>query len=691
MSSFRNHIVVVVAMFLTSAVGNIALAQHLENRGTGTVRNTGTLRFKSDTGKFKNAAAITEFTNNVVEFAGTNNMFTDLVGYPSLSTAFGQDRTWRVPGLVRYKRNADSQNLQARWYTDLEVADSAGKFVPDSVYVGEDYTISLSGPRTYRGTFFYDGLQQQVVTQENGLSGTVNRYNNLTLLFSPKLVQDSDEVRMEGIFNSDQFSEFLVDGEMYWGSRSFSRAPIRVRSKGTLTTGWDISELYADVEVTDGAFVIPDDADTVSIMPSANLYLRSSDSAQLFMGDSTRLDVFGNYVNQLPSFTNAVFDTSSLVNYDGVQQPQIMQATAASHPYGHLRTARSTKTSNGDVFVGSTLSVHDTNVVMLPNRMSLTLGDAIYFDNAEVVGAFRRNLAGADTNVPYRFNNEHTFMKYLNVPQELTMDIRPITRPNAYDPTTDVYRKITVTYVGAWQATVRAAYKATDIPNTWIPEAAERLMKMYNAYPVPNEQAIKLTPTVPPTYSRRPINGAPGFGYVELFGIQDVGADNLRLDNGNDLLLRASRDVLKAVATGRWSNPFTWDEAREPEPIDRVIIDGFTVHVGYLRASDNYGVAEAYPDSMSTNVVLGSKLNTALLFGSTNTFNTFSLVPTSRVALIANRAGTTQIPVLLQDLSASALDGGLVVYTGSTFITPNLTLTPAATAFVGGVLQIGIP
>lgn len=691
MSPLPYHIVIVVLMFLTSAVGNVALAQHLENRGTGTVRNTGTLRFKSDTGKFKNAAAYTEFTNNVVEFVGTNNMFTDLDGYPSLSTAFGQDRSWRIPGLVRYRRTLDSQNVQARYYTDLEVADSAAKLIPDSVLVGKDYTITISGPRTYRGTFIYDGAVQQAVTQENGLSGTVNRYNNLSLLFSPKLVRDSDEVRMEGIFNSDQFSEFLVEGDMHWGSRSFARAPIRIRSKGALTTGWDISELYADVEVIYGQFVIPDDADTVTVMATANLYLRSSDSAQLFMGDSTRLDVLGLYVNQLPSLTNAVFDTSSTVNYDGIQQPQVMQATSATNPYGHLRTARSTKTSNGDVFVASTLSVHDTDVVIVPHRMSLTLGDAIYYDDAEVVGSFRRVLAGADTNVPYRFNNEHTFMKYVAVPQELTMDVRPITRPNAYDPTTDVFRKITVTYVGPWKATVRAAYKATDIPTTWAPETAERLMKLYNAYGVPNERAIKLTPTVPPTYFRKPLNGGTGLGYVELFGIQDVGADNLRLDNGNDLLLRASRDVLKAVATGRWSNPFTWDEAREPEPIDRVIIDGFTVHTGYVRASDNYAVPEAYPDSLATNVVLGTTPNTSLLFGSTGSFNTFSLVPDRRVALVANRAGATLLPVNAQDLTAGPLDGGLVVYQGSTFITPNLSLTPGATAHNGGVLQIGLP
>jgi len=685
------HIVVSILVFLANVVGNTCFAQHLENKATGTVKNAGTIRFKSDSGKFKNGAVQASFTNNVIEFAGSDNTFTDLTGNTVNSTAFGQDRAWRVPGLVRYKRAPGTQNIQARFYTDLGLSDTAAKFVPDSVYVGKEYTITRSGPRTYRGTFFYDGSLQQVVTQENGLSGTINRYNNLTLLFSPKLVQDNDEIRMEGIFNSDSLSEFFVEGQMFQGSRSFSRAPIRVRSSGSLTTGWDISEWYADVEVIDGLVVIPDDADTVTIMPQAKLILNNTDSARFFMGDSTRLDVLGLYSNLLPPLTNAVFDTSSLVNYDGIEQPQVMQSTAASNPYGHLRTARTIKTSVGDVYVASTLSVHDTNVVMIPYRMSLKLADAIYYNDAEVVGAFRRDLTGAVADVAYRFNNEQTFMKYVTSPAELTMDVRPITRPNAYDSTTDVFRKITVTYIGTWKATVRAGYKFTDIPTTWVPETSERLMKMYNAFGQPNERAIKLTPTVPPTYARRAVNGGPGLGYAELYGIQDVGADNIRLDNANDLLLRASRDVLKAVASGRWSNPFTWDEAREPEPIDRVVIDGFTVHTGYVRTNDNYVIAEAFPDSMAANVLIGNGVNSTLLIGSTGAFNTFSLVPNSRVLLRSNRVGTSLIPVGVQDLTSSDLDGGLVVYQGSTFITPNLTLAPAATAFNGGVLQVGLP
>lgn len=667
----------------------VCYGQNLENRFNGTVKNSGVIRFYSDSGQFKNSARVASLTNNLIEFHGTNNRFTDLDGNTQRTTAFGQDRMWRVPGLVRYTRAIDSQNVQARFYTDLDVADSARKNIPDSVFVGSVYTITLSGPRTYSGTFYYDGSAPQYIAPENGLSGTTDRYHNLSLLFSPKTVRASDEVRMDGEFNSDNLSEFIVEGHMFWGSLSTTRAPIRIRSGGTLTTGWGFSALFADVEVVDGHFIIPDLADSVVLYPNSAFALLPLSSAQLIMGDSTHFELYGGFANLYPPLSNVSFSGSSLVHYAS-DRPQTIQATSSAHPYGNLRTSRSIKSASGNVHLATNLEVLDTNVVMVPHSMNMRLGTADYTNNAEVVGAFRRDLIGADTSVAYRFNNEHTLMRYAVVPQSLAMDVRPITRPNAYDNTTDVFRKITVTYVGDWTAVVRAGYKDSDIPTTWVPETAERLMKMYNAYGLPNESAIKLTPTVPPTYQRRAAPGGGQLGFVELVGIRNSGADNLRLNSGNDLLLRASRDVLKAVASGRWSNPFTWDEAREPESIDRVIIDGFTVHAGYARASDNYIIPEAWPDSMSMNVVIGALPNSSLLVGSTGTFNTFSLVPGIRVALTANRVGPGLIQTANQDLSAVDIDGGLIVYSGSTFITPNLTLTPAATVFNGGVLQIGI-
>lgn len=681
-------------LVVVSNTVTVVHAQHLENHATGKVNNTGTIRFRNDTGKYKNDAPYTNITNNVVQFEGVGNAFTDGLGNSNGATTLGHDTLWRVPGLVRYANPTSLvQNVQARYYSDLEMADSAAKWIPDSVFVGRRYTIFLSGPRTYNGTFFYDGHDPQDIMQEKELSGTTNRYHNMTLLNGTKNVRSGYEVRMDGVFRSDTLSPLFVEGDFTWGTHSYVYAPVTVWVGGKQSTGSGITELHANVEVQDGLFTIVDDGDTTIIFAGSHLRLQNNPNAILAMGRNSHLLVLGDLRNQYAALTNATYDTTSLVNYAGVQSPQIMQATSAANPYGRLRTEKTVKNSNGDVFIASWLSVNDTNVVMVPNTLSMTLGNASYTNNAEVVGAFRRVLTNARTDSAYVYNNSETTALFVTIPQELTMDVRPQNRPNDYDSTTDVFRKITVTHVGDWKATIRAGYKATDIPTTWATSTSERLLKLYNAYPAPNESSIKLTPTVPPSYIRRPLSQSTGLAFVELFGIENKGADNLRLDNGNDLLLRASRDVLKAVASGRWSNPFTWDEAREPEPEDRVVIDGFTVHTGYIRANDNYAVREAYPDSMAKQVTIGASVNSALLFGyeSAGVWDTFSLVPNSNVTLTTNRIAPTFVSADVLDQTAADIDGGLIIYRMSNFTTPNLVLSPSATVVNAGTLLVGLP
>jgi hypothetical protein len=686
-------IVVVVFLNLEPGTWNLELrAQHLENTASGFVRNTGTIRFRSDTGKYKNAAPYTNITNNVVEFQGTDNAFTDLNSDPLGATALGHRIGWRVPGMTRYAmpRNA-LQQVQQRWYTDLEMSDSSLKWIPDSVFVSGEYTIFLSGPRTYNGTFFYDGTAPQYVMQERGLSGTTDRYNNLTLINGPKNVISGMEVRMEGIFYNDSVSPVFVEGEFHWGTNSYLNAPLTVWVGGFHETGSGVSELRANVSIQNGEFLVKDLSDTVTIFPGYEIRAVNNAAALFSMGDSTHLYVLGDYRNDYGPLTNATFSTSSLVEYAGTQDPQIMQATAPSNPYGHLTTRNTVKNSNGDVYMVSDLAVRDTNIVMIPYTLGLTTGAATYTNNSEIVGNMRRDLVTADTGVIYVYNNSETHVRFATKPTWFALDVRGVTRPNDYDPTTDIFRKITATYDGAFRTTIRAGYKREDIPPTWVPTTAERLVKMYNAYPAPNERSLKLTPDLPPTYLRRPLAQSTGIAFVELWGVENTGPDNQRLDTGNDILLRASRDVLRAVASGRWSNPFTWDEAREPEPEDRVIIDGFTVHTGYIRANDNYAIQEEWPDSMALSVQIVDSPNSALLFGFEGGFNTFSLVPDALVVLTQSRIapGLTQTDVL--DQSAANIDGGLLIYRGSTFTTPNLVLTTDATLQNSGTLQVGMP
>lgn len=677
-------------LVLLAAISSLH-AQHLENNVNGVVRNTGVIRFLSDTGAFRNAAPYAALSNGTLEFLGTLNVFTDLAGNPRGATAFGATRTWRVPGLVRYARNgAVDQRLQARYYTDLALDSTSVKRIPDSVFVGNIYELNNSGPRRYVGTFYYDGVLPQRITQENGLTSVGNRYNNLTLLFSTKRVQDLDEVRMDSVFINDAASSVDINGSMYWGTRAQTSAVLRIDSAGLLVSGSGVSRIGADIDVRSGLLTVSDRSDSLILEQSATLRIQASASARLGVGEQAQVIVRGDFINTYAPLTNMQFHPSSLIAFDAVQ-PQQLQATVAASAYGNMKTSSSRKTARGDIWLERSLTVHDSDVVMVPHTLSMKRDQASYRNDAELIGALRRDLVGFDTSVTYVYNNVHTSMKFERAPSVLTMDVRPLTSPNAYNPLTDVQRKITVSYQGAMVATVSAAYKASDIPTTWGPNASERLMKLYNAYGPPLPRAFKLAPTAPPTYVRRAAGVGSLFGFVQVSGIADTGPDNLRLDSGNDLLLRATRDTMRAIASGRWSNPFTWDEAREPEPIDRVIIDGFTVHAGFVRDNDKYAVNEAYADSMARSILIGRRTNTSLLIGSTGSFSSFSLVPEAASYLTVQRGGTQTVSLQVQDVSAANLDVGLLVYRGATLITPLLTIEPLSTVFNGGRLVVGLP
>ena len=677
-------------LVLLAAISSLH-AQHLENNVNGVVRNTGVIRFLSDTGAFRNAAPYAALTNGTLEFLGTSNVFTDLAGNPRGATAFGVTRAWRVPGLVRYARNgAVDQRLQARYYTDLALDSSSVKRIPDSVFVGNIYELNNSGPRRYVGTFFYDGVLPQRITQENGLTSVGNRSNNLTLLFSTKRVQDLDEVRMDSVFINDAASSVDVNGSMYWGTRAQTSAVLRIDSAGLLVSGSGVSRIGADIDVRNGLLTVSDRSDSMILEQPATLRIQASPTARLGVGEQAQVIVRGDFINTYAPLTNMQFHPSSLIAFDAVQ-PQQLQATVAASAYGNMKTSASRKTARGDIWLERSLTVNDSDVVMVPYTLSMKRDQASYRNDAELIGALRRDLVGFDTSVTYVYNNAYTSMKFERAPSVLTMDVRPLTAPNAYNPLTDVQRKITVSYQGTMVATVSAAYKASDIPTTWGPNASERLMKLYNAYGPPLPRAFKLAPTAPPTYVRRAAGVGSLFGFVQVSGIADTGPDNLRLDSGNDLLLRATRDTMRAIASGRWSNPFTWDEAREPEPIDRVIIDGFTVHAGFVRDNDKYAVNEAYADSMARSILIGRRANTSLLIGSTGSFSSFSLVPEATSYLTVQRGGTQTVSLQVQDVSAANLDVGLLVYRGATLFTPLLTVEPLSTVFNGGQLVVGLP
>jgi len=665
-----------------------AEAQHLQNGVGGRVNNTGVIRFKSDTGQFRNAAPAASFTNNVIEFTGTNNAFTDIGSDPTTATAFGVDASMRVPGLVRYTRDSILQNVQSRFYTDLEMRGGSAKKIVDGVYVGNRYLITKSGPRSYAGTFTYDGALLQYITSESGLSGNTDRYDNLTILNGPKEVRRYDEVRMSRSFYSDASAPMLVQGSMFWGTNSLTSAPVTIDSGGMLATGVGTSLLNANLTVNDGEFIATDNADTTTIGSGARLTVGPSAAAKLSLGQNAQLYVLGDYANSFALRTNVRFDPTSLVNFNA-PTPQVIQSTVATNAYGHLRTGRSVKTVNGDVYLVSSLSVNDENLDVGTSMLSMTTGAAQYTGFTEVVGTMQRDLRSGSTGDLYVFNNEQTRMTFEKLPQDITLEVRPVTNPTSYDLTSDIQRKINVRYNGVWTALVRAGYKQADIPATWGVDVSEDLLRFFDAKGPLTTDVRKMLPQPGSAYSRGRVADARSFGWVELGRLSSIDPAERRIDNTHDLLMRGSRDILKAIASGRWSNPATWDEGREPDPKDRVSISGFTVHVGYVRANDNYAILEAFPDTMARAVTLADVPSTSLLIGYTNTFNTFSLKRTTGVLFTQNRVAPSLVPFTALDVTVANLDAGLLIYPGASYTVPDLLIGADATVFNGGILQVG--
>jgi hypothetical protein len=71
-------------------------------------------------------------------------------------------------------------------------------------------------------------------------------------------------------------------------------------------------------------------------------------------------------------------------------------------------------------------------------------------------------------------------------------------------------------------------------------------------------------------------------GFVEYQGLTSQDGTPFSVVSGDELLLRGGRELVHSVQDGRWSNPATWNIAREPDAEDSVEIT-HTVHVGFRR------------------------------------------------------------------------------------------------------------
>ncbi len=695
--------------------GTLKIKANLVNTATGVINNTSTgkIRFTSNTGEFRNAQTnIANIINNGwFIFEGTDNRFTDGSGNPNGSTALGVACDFRVPGNMRYFASTGTQNVQARYYTNLEMDGPSAKAIPDAVYVSGTYNVTAaSGNRTYSGTFYYDGTGDQTIFAETATSGSVNRYNNLAIMTgsgacavgtSTKTIADNQTISLIGDFSSAAGTTLALEGQLF-AVNATANGPITINDP---TPGTTFAELRttgtatyaANVTVTAGLFNVA--GGTATVQSGATLSLANSTNAQLQLGSGTTLDIAGVLQNNLPARTNWTFDATSTIRFTSTAAGQTIPYTVASNPYGNVYTSGNTKSteSGGDVIMAGNLTVESDNITVATGRvwnMTNASASVTYSGagaNSEIVGQMQRAISGTGS---YTFNNAETRVNFTagTLPTTMTLAVFPQTNPNNYDNTKDVQRKVTVSWAGSnnWTATFRVGYKESDIPGTWDASVNQGNLRFYES---PAAPPVEKVATGNP-YSRLAASGA-NLGYIELAGIQGTATAVPNgfgyIASGNDLLLRGGPSVFYAIAHGRWSNPATWDEGVEPSPSDEVVIDGFTVHAGYVRTIDNYTGNEAYPNQLAAKVTIGSSPNSALLFGSTAGPKTFSLNTAAAGELINNRAGTATITSGTPDTGNSPIDAGLVVYTTSgneiTLIAKSLQNT--GTLFNFGEIEVG--
>ena len=186
--------------------------------------------------------------------------------------------------------------------------------------------------------------------------------------------------------------------------------------------------------------------------------------------------------------------------------------------------------------------------------------------------------------------------------------------------------------------------------------------------------------------------GENTIGSILLAGIRsgngDVPNDLDIFASGHDLLMRAGPAAMYAIGHGRWSNPDTWDEGQEPESDDLVIIDGYTVHVGFIRSTDNYETDESNPSQLAKEIIISSSDNSSLLFGSSDISGSLPLFKLSPEGKITNRGlFGSDFPENETEDTGSTLYEGLIIYQGSSLLVNDLIND--GTLSNGGHLEIG--
>ena len=717
-------------------------SQELINDSNGKIKNNGTIKFNSSSAKLTNNNSNPITDNKVlnpgtIEFSGTvsNAVFDG----SSIIGINGQ----RMPGIVKYSATSGDIILVGTgsntYYTHLILSGNSNKTINDGIFVAGSYTES-GGDRTYLGTFYYDGSSEQQLAGENASSGNVNIYNNLSLHGGgQKLIASgsSNHIFVNNTLQSVSGTNLLAKGTLLIGqsvsagnstlnggvtidgnngssstdasvlvknSETDFNGNINIRNGGSddamfILDGSAAAYINANltVETSGGLVAVNIGAGELIIAESGNLTLENNSYSALNLADGAEMSIFGTYINNYTTdFSNADYNNST-VFYRHATNAMDITRTSQTNPYGNIQFLGSgIKTANGNFYVNGDLSVNGCNVDMYDsgNDYTLTMLNSQaainYNANEEIVGKLKR-IVDSD-NDTYTFNNTNTTVLFTSLtstyPDDMTFSVRPGVNPLRYIAETDINRRIVISYAepsNPFTMTLKAQYKNEELFSGTYDQETLKFMEATSAS-VPEKLS---------TGEERTITESTGdgtVGHILLPGIKS-GSGNLPngLDlfaSGNDLLIRGGPSAMYAISNGRWSNSLTWDEGREPAWDDVVIIDGYTVHVGFVRATDNYNGDESTPSQLAQEIRIGASENSSLLFGSSDISGTQPLFKLSPNATITNRAlYSSGFPDNDTEDVGSTLYMGLIIYDGSSLLVNDLLND--GTLSNGGHLEIG--
>jgi hypothetical protein len=338
----------------------------------------------------------------------------------------------------------------------------------------------------------------------------------------------------------------------------------------------DISGLMT---VTNGLLAIngatgPNDLVTITNTGTLDL---SASTGSIAMAAATGLYVNGSFTSA--ATTNLGFNPTSTVTYDGGLQ---ILATTDANSFGNLTLLNAAKTHLADIYVDGNFNLSDANLAMgTTNKLVMTdiTKTATYEALFEVSGNMARVMTGS--TAPLTFNNTATKVT-LTTPGNLdllTLNVTPgDILYDGYVGATDVKRSIELEYgtQANWMITMSYGYTTAELGalNESLLRYREGLTATTSEKVATGEALI-------------PVNASATWGSLTLPGI--IPGDNTgtlaEVKTGDPLFLRSAPVTYFTISDGRWSNPGTWDEGKQPASTDNTEVL-HTVHVGFQGGAD---------------------------------------------------------------------------------------------------------